>query len=456
MRLKAASNAGRSASCPLPIEPKMERYGPEEVKAAIDLVDIFERDGHVMRRVGTSLFCLSPWSEEKTPSCKVTSDYYRCFSSAAGGDVFNYWMDSRGCDFPTALRQLRAIAFGSEDAGGAAPLPKVKKRAPAAPKKEAKPLAGEGLEEWLDAHARLAGSQAQRDRIAEWRGYRNGAIDLASRLGLAGLYRYYRLEREAFLVEMPDRGAPAGSGARVPVSAHVRLAPRTRGNDGDKQSWRYCPSGVGSWPFIIGDLASARTVFLLEGQWDALALADCLEWPERGTGRAAVVGMRGSTSFRTFLDHYYWPHDAAAVAVPDHDQAGSRWLGEDGFLAEAEARFRTLIAFTPGNPGDDFNDVYKRGEIDRASLAARVAPALARRRGPRRDVPTFLAWCRLHRDAEGELGAAARMALADKAMPRGRQPLHVLQRSWLPRHGDAGTALLSSAWEAYAKQFSDD
>ena len=42
-----------------------------EVKARISLRGLFERDGHVLKRSGADLVCLSPFGQEKAPSCHL-------------------------------------------------------------------------------------------------------------------------------------------------------------------------------------------------------------------------------------------------------------------------------------------------------------------------------------------------------------------------------------------------
>ncbi|MFZ4696286.1 MAG: CHC2 zinc finger domain-containing protein, partial [Verrucomicrobiia bacterium] len=83
-----------------------------EVKARISLRDLFERDGHVLKRSGASLVCLSPFGQEKTPSCYVheKEGFFKCFSSGLGGDCFVYWQNTRKCDFSAAIEALAAIA----------------------------------------------------------------------------------------------------------------------------------------------------------------------------------------------------------------------------------------------------------------------------------------------------------------------------------------------------------
>lgn len=94
----------------------------ERVRRASDLVEVA---GAVvqLRRVGTNFRGLSPFKKEKTPSFYVHPDkqFFKCFSTGTGGDVFRFLMMTEGLDFPGAVRRLaeRAGVHLEEEAGGA-------------------------------------------------------------------------------------------------------------------------------------------------------------------------------------------------------------------------------------------------------------------------------------------------------------------------------------------------
>ncbi|MCX6935041.1 MAG: DNA primase [Verrucomicrobia bacterium] len=89
----------------------------EKVRRASDLVEVA---GAIvqLRRVGTNFRGLSPFKKEKTPSFYVHPDkqFFKCFSSGSGGDVFRFIMMTEGLDFPAAVRGLAARAGVSVDA----------------------------------------------------------------------------------------------------------------------------------------------------------------------------------------------------------------------------------------------------------------------------------------------------------------------------------------------------
>jgi len=93
----------------------------EKVRRASDLVEVA---GAVvqLKRVGSNFRGLSPFKKEKTPSFYVHPDkqFFKCFSTGTGGDVFRFLMMTEGLDFPTAVRRLaeRAGVHLEEEAGG--------------------------------------------------------------------------------------------------------------------------------------------------------------------------------------------------------------------------------------------------------------------------------------------------------------------------------------------------
>ena len=180
----------------------------EQVKARISLRALFERDGYVLKRKGSSLVCLSPFAQENTPSCHVHEEegWFKDFSSGLGGDCFVYWQETRKVDFKAALEALASMAGHS---GGGPLLPPIVRPAKPEVVELAPPLAGEQLKRWRAAVMRLKANPAEQERIASWRGYKLSTVQWAVAQGLMGLVRMYGQEREAFAVERPCRGGGA-------------------------------------------------------------------------------------------------------------------------------------------------------------------------------------------------------------------------------------------------------
>lgn len=77
----------------------------DEIKSRLTAREVFEFYGFTVNRGG---FCLSPFSGEKTPSCKVydgTRGWYD-FSSNNGGDIIDFVSLYFGLPFPAACEKL--------------------------------------------------------------------------------------------------------------------------------------------------------------------------------------------------------------------------------------------------------------------------------------------------------------------------------------------------------------
>lgn len=218
----------------------------------------------------------------------------------------------------------------------------------------------------------------------------------------------------------------------LPHAFHCRLAPETPGNPHKKQSWRYDPAGSKAWPFFWGNPFGARYYFILEGQWDALALADLCGWhsPESMPPQTCIIGLRGATSWRLLLHKEHGlPIDpeAAAICIGDADVAGAKWYDPDGFLATLRPKVKQLITFRPTTPGcKDFNDLTRGGHLTAVNFLGWVKARLKRHPFRRPPPPlTFGAWCKKAALREDELGRAARLVATDEHRPRGRKaPKH--------------------------------
>jgi hypothetical protein len=411
------------------------------------LSDFFTRDENPPQRIGSAWFAFCPFHSEKTRSCQVNDDKgkFHCYGCGAHGDVMDYWQHTRHHNFQEALAALASIA-------GVAPGEWTPRRTTSAPRPapvEAPvvPLSSSGLEKWTGACAQLAASPTEISRIAAWRGIDPEVVAWAARSGLMGTYSYFSHPREAFLVE------GIGESGRIPVSVHVRLAPGSPGNaDSKKASWRYDPPGVGSWPFMVGDPATSEHIFILEGQWDVLALISIMGWHHRWPSKVAAFGLRGATSISRLLRHTINPH-AYIFTFCDADAAGEKWYDPGGFMDQLAARTNPnrVHGFCPSEDGADFNDLVKSGLIDRNLIISHIRPKLPQ---PRMAsvIPAFTTWCRAakrHAEDPAVRNGASYVA-ADKARPGARKPFAVWQKHWsrqsLPDHLMAS---LLATWEAY-------
>lgn len=90
------------------------------------------------------------------------------------------------------------------------------------------------------------------------------------------------------------------------------------------KDWFHHPSGVGTHPFVIGDLAQAKQIHLFESQWDLLAFAD--RSGNYGAQGVAFVATRGASNAR--LVKGLLPNGASILAWPQNDAAGRKWLND--------------------------------------------------------------------------------------------------------------------------------
>lgn len=412
----------------LPIRERIER-----VKQSVPLLRYLEGLSFKLRRVKEGQWTtLCPFHSEKTPSFHIfeKDGHYHCYGCGVHGDVIDFVQATKG------VEKLAAIQLLEQDSPTLRYL-----NAPPPPKPEPEPpllpLRHNRHQAWLIACEKLASNEADLQRLAEWRGFSPETFRGAARAGLMALWSYYSEPREAFLVLAPHAFFTGLTGSTpeadlLPHAFHCRLGPQTSGNPHPKQSWRYDPPGSKAWPFFWGTPHGARWLFILEGQWDAMALADLCGWhsPDAMPPQTCIIGLRGATSWRLLLHKEHGiPIDleAAAIAIGDADAAGAKWYEPDGFLATLRPRVKKLITYRPTAPGcKDFNDLTKHGLITAAEFLGWVKQRLAshpwRRPGP---PLTFGAWCKAAALREDELGRAARLVATDPGRPKGRKnPKH--------------------------------
>jgi hypothetical protein len=418
------------------------------IKERLSIIDLMKADGHTPKRVGSRWFVSCPFHAEKSGSCSVEEKKFHCFGCGAGSDVFDYWEKSRGLSKREAIEELAAKAGITPDLPGytrqlSLPI--------ARPVEEEiiPPLTAEERDDWLACVDALRTRPREIARIAAWRGIDAEVISWAVEQGVMGLKKWSGVLREAFLVEMPE----SPSGALIPVTTHIRLAPESRGNTHRKASWRFDPSSRGSWPLVFGDRATATHFFFLEGQWDALALIHLMRWHRTWPPAACLVAMRGATSFRKFLSHYSINEKSTAFFIADADNAGAEWFAEGGLVSQLSAKVARSFSFWPGRPGADLNDLVKDGSLDRETLAAILRPKLRQARFASPTGPTFYSWCKGRGKGDGNIHRAAAFVCADPARPSPRSPLRHWQRHWKKLNLPADLVSdLITAWETYKEE----
>lgn len=199
-----------------------------------------------------------------------------------------------------------------------------------------------------------------RRKLADWRGYAPKFVEWLHAQNLIGLFDN---ERIAFPVHNAQ--------GRV-VGCHYRLK-----EDG---SWRYHPTGTRTAPLVIGELATAKTIFVFESQWDFCAVADMLGWHTAMPADTAAVITRGSENGKLVAG--LCRSDAVVWAFGQNDEpdprtgvrAGEKWLA----TVAANSGRKTFRVVTP-SPHKDPNDWTRAGatadEIRRAIAEAQLVTA---------------------------------------------------------------------------------
>ena len=83
---------------------------PVEAARAVPILDLFERYGHQVRRVGTQWVTRCPFHDDQRPSLTLSPSkgLWYCHPCGIGGDGIGYVMQRKGLDFAAAVRELAA------------------------------------------------------------------------------------------------------------------------------------------------------------------------------------------------------------------------------------------------------------------------------------------------------------------------------------------------------------
>ena len=80
----------------------------EQVRQAIDIVDLLSKYNLQLRRQGRGYVTHCPWHDDTRPSLQVNPERqsWKCWPCDIGGDIFSFVMKMEGVDFPEALAML--------------------------------------------------------------------------------------------------------------------------------------------------------------------------------------------------------------------------------------------------------------------------------------------------------------------------------------------------------------
>jgi hypothetical protein len=342
----------------------------EEIKARIGIPDVW-RDLGLPGEPGRS--CRSPFREEKHPSFSVYNEG-RNFKDHAGdgaqGDVVDFAAKANGCSMEEALAYLRELMGWQPGAHGPAlsrmraPV-KTKPPAEAAPSYKPQSMSGDVRLQWEAGLHWLKIDEGLQRHVDRWRAWPAGTSRFLADQGLLSAPEINGRRALAFLMQYPGRSA------WIEVGFHARHKPR---REGERAIWTYHPSGVGmpGVPLVLGNLYGARLVICCEGEWDACTFAAAAGWLASDTAwpdGVAVVGIRGASGWRTFIEHWRprWPRRARFLLIPDNDEAGLKW--QHAFAGALAPLALTVTVLPPKAGGPkDFGDLNREKPFTPASI----------------------------------------------------------------------------------------
>jgi hypothetical protein len=354
----------------------MENSIFEKVKATVPLRDYLASRQREPNREG-KIHC--PWHEEKTPSCHVFPNHVHCFGCGKTGDVVDVAIALEGFPLPhsAAMELARRYSIAAHDSGimRGRELRKARRMHQAMPGKQLAKMPMEAMVAWSEGVDYLRSNSALIERLAEFRGWPVPFARYLAEYACLSMPLYRDQRTVAFLVSAPEPLTNPLGGRIVmhDIGFHCRIKPR----EGEaKASWRYVPNEsehgqrTAALPFIIGGswFDSARLLIITEGQWDALTFAlaagwlgDGDQWPDG----VCVIGIRGATGDKTFLQYYerFWSPNASCLLLPDSDSAGGKWAEGKNSFADRLGQLCQKVAVIKCQCHKDLNDLYRATEI---------------------------------------------------------------------------------------------
>jgi hypothetical protein len=234
-----------------------EDLSADELKAQISYSARLKADGHRMQRGGKQAKCRCPFHDDSEPSffVKEADNYGSCYGCEWHGDLIQYECDYHHVDFTTALHRLSTwLKTGGHD-----------HRRIVTPIEEAPPFqfSEEQTQTVAKAAACLCANQELIDQIADSRKWLPETVNKLAQDGDLG----WLDGRLAFIYS---------------TGLKLRTWP------GKGFAWGF--GGNGLWRDRL--LEAASTVYLTEGETDAISLLDCGIEEEAGVAVLAVPGAK--------------------------------------------------------------------------------------------------------------------------------------------------------------------
>ena len=342
---------------------KNDKYFVESLKARYDVPGIWEKLGlEGAPRAGKNVSC--PFHDDKNPSFSISRDgkLWHCFSCGKGGDIIRLVEEVKRCGFEDALRWLNGGSL--EDAPIKRKITNQKQDNAMIKELEPKKLCVKYRMPYLRGCKQLASEDnaSFSENIDEWRAWRPGTTRTLANMQLMSLLPNglaFGVYRPLFFDSLGVSWELIGYHLRFGFDMHPVNRP----------VWSYIPKqseagySIGGYPFVLGDITTAKKIAILEGQWDAICFASCAGWLSNGTFPAgkAVVGIRGKSAVRPFLDAFL-PHihdDALFCIFPDKDGTDD-WRRELSYELKSAGRWYYMYTIPASNAAcKDFTDLAR-------------------------------------------------------------------------------------------------
>jgi len=306
--------------------------------------------------------CKSPWRDDKHASFSVYADgqKFKDHGDGSQGDVIDFIGRVRGCSSTDALsiarEHLGGSAIGNGPASGRRRFKKKQQR-PSKPSYRAELIDGEVRTAWEAGLHQFRADEFAQIECDEWRGWPAGTSAALADDGLLAQVEWKGQLGHAWLMQYPQRSG------WMEIGFHMRHEPRRAG---DRAMWTYQPAGVGlpSVPLVLGNFQESRLIVVTEGEWDAATFAAVAGWLDTDNSwpdAVAVIGVRGATGWRTFMEHWrpFWPKRPRFLLIPDNDEAGRKWGADFAGALDRISVSVDLMAPKPGGP-KDFNDLHRQ------------------------------------------------------------------------------------------------
>jgi len=151
----------------------------------------------------------------------------------------------------------------------------------------------------------------------------------------------------------------------------------------DATGWLYRPSlethglTIAKTPYILGDLKTARTIILVNGELDALSLIHHFDWWDLANLKLpkniCVVGIRGATAWEFFIPTFLgnWSREAHALLLAESEATMSYW--RIGFIKALRTTCGSVTTLLLNDHRDWNSALRSEGDASIERLSAALA-----------------------------------------------------------------------------------